>query len=425
MFVVAPNEADLLAPYLTELAEAYDTFAVRYGYARRRRCGSRSSAHADFSVRTVGLAGLGALGVSFGSVLAMDAPSARKAGEFNWGSTAWHELAHAFTLGVTDHRVPRWFSEGISVFEERRGRPGWGQGPRWRSFLAALKPDTAAPGEPAQRRIRAAALSGGGRPRYYQASLSARWSWRRGAAGDPAMLVGYRDGGTTDGVFRKALGASPEEFDEEFDAWLRQRLAKQVEAIGGGEADGPFQREMTAGAAFLRAGQQAEAATRFEQGAGTCFPNTRRRTAPTRISPRSTWNGATPRRGGTAYAAHGAQRDQLRCERGAGRPAGKAGRPGGRAAALERAAWIDPRDQALHQKLAEMHGARGAWRQAARERAAVLALDPVDKAEALYQLAHAWNQAGDKAAARREVLKALEIAPSFEKAQELLLEIRR
>jgi Tfp pilus assembly protein PilF len=72
-----------------------------------------------------------------------------------------------------------------------------------------------------------------------------------------------------------------------------------------------------------------------------------------------------------------------------------------------------------------MHGARGAWRQAARERAAVLALDPVDRAEALYQLAYAWNQAGDKAAARREVLKALEIAPSFEKAQALLLEVRR
>ena len=105
--------------------------------------------------------------------------------------------------------------------------------------------------------------------------------------------------------------------------------------------------------------------------------------------------------------------------------AGKAGRPGGchrgaGAGGLDRSAR-----PALHQKLAEMHGARGAWRQAARERAAVVALDPVDKAEALYQLAYAWNQAGDKVAARREVLKALEIAPSFEKAQQLLLAVRR
>jgi Tfp pilus assembly protein PilF len=56
---------------------------------------------------------------------------------------------------------------------------------------------------------------------------------------------------------------------------------------------------------------------------------------------------------------------------------------------------------------------------------AVLALNPVDEAEARYQLALAWFQAGDMAAARREVLRALEIAPAFEKAQELLLRIPR
>jgi Tfp pilus assembly protein PilF len=56
---------------------------------------------------------------------------------------------------------------------------------------------------------------------------------------------------------------------------------------------------------------------------------------------------------------------------------------------------------------------------------AVLALNPVDEAEARYQLALAWFRADDMAAARREVLRALEIAPAFEKAQELLLRIPR
>lgn len=61
---------------------------------------------------------------------------------------------------------------------------------------------------------------------------------------------------------------------------------------------------------------------------------------------------------------------------------------------------------------------------AVRERRAVLALDPVDRAEARYQLARAYFEAGDGASARREVLRALEEAPSFEQAQRLLLEIR-
>jgi Tfp pilus assembly protein PilF len=49
----------------------------------------------------------------------------------------------------------------------------------------------------------------------------------------------------------------------------------------------------------------------------------------------------------------------------------------------------------------------------------------VDRAEALYQLALAHHEAGDAAAARREVLNALEEAPNFEKAQTLLLTLRR
>src|SRR5262249_23096770 len=82
--------------------------------------------HADFSVRTVGLAGLGALGGSFGTTLAFDSPAAKDAGPFHWGSAGWAALAHTVTLGLTDHGVPRWLSEGLSVYEEHKGKPGWG-----------------------------------------------------------------------------------------------------------------------------------------------------------------------------------------------------------------------------------------------------------------------------------------------------------
>ena len=53
-----------------------------------------------------------------------------------------------------------------------------------------------------------------------------------------------------------------------------------------------------------------------------------------------------------------------------------------------------------------------------------MALDPVDMASALYDLAVAHYEAGDPVQARRVVLRALERAPNYEAAQDLLLRIR-
>ncbi len=103
----------------------------------------------------------------------------------------------------------------------------------------------------------------------------------------------------------------------------------------------------------------------------------------------------------------------------------QAGDTAGAAAALERAVWISPYEIALHEKLADLLAATGQTDKVVLEREAVVALRPVDRAEALYQLARAHFDAGDRDAARRVVLRALEQAPSFQKAQELLLRIRR
>ena len=113
--------------------------ALRRGSGRRARCRRFSERygfrlarpmvvelyhdHDDFGVRTVSTPGIGLLGVTFGYLTAMDSPKARPAGEFHWGSTLWHEIAHVFTLEATGHRLPRWFSEGLSVYEE------WNTGP--------------------------------------------------------------------------------------------------------------------------------------------------------------------------------------------------------------------------------------------------------------------------------------------------------
>jgi Tfp pilus assembly protein PilF len=65
----------------------------------------------------------------------------------------------------------------------------------------------------------------------------------------------------------------------------------------------------------------------------------------------------------------------------------------------------------------------GDRKRAVRERRAIVALAPVDVAGARYQLARALLDAGDVPAAKREVIRALERAPSYAPAQELLLRI--
>jgi Flp pilus assembly protein TadD len=87
--------------------------------------------------------------------------------------------------------------------------------------------------------------------------------------------------------------------------------------------------------------------------------------------------------------------------------------------------YVNPFEQAIHQRLAELARQAGDVQMAVRERQAVLALGPVDRPEALYQLAVAYREAGDSVAARHTVLRALEDAPNFEKAQELLLVIHQ
>jgi tetratricopeptide (TPR) repeat protein len=96
----------------------------------------------------------------------------------------------------------------------------------------------------------------------------------------------------------------------------------------------------------------------------------------------------------------------------------------GAMAPLERLIWISPYDVAVHVHLAELAGRAGRHAVAIRERRAALALDPPDPLEARYQLARALAASGDAAGARREVLAVLERAPSFEKGQALLLELR-
>lgn len=82
----------------------------------------------DFGVRTFGMPdNPGYLGVCFGRVVTATSPAARPGVAVNWESVLWHEFCHVVTLQATNNKMPRWLSEGISVYEERQADPSWGE----------------------------------------------------------------------------------------------------------------------------------------------------------------------------------------------------------------------------------------------------------------------------------------------------------
>ena len=466
-FHIHESEAELLAPYMVELAEeAWAVLVERYRFEPPTPIRVEVyPSHADFSVRTVGLAGLGALGVCFGPVLALDSPSARQVGHFNWGATLWHELAHTFTLLVTDAKIPRWFTEGLSVFEERRARPGWGDDVQV-PFITSLRDgDLLGIGE---------LNDGFMRPRfptqiglsYYQASLICDWIEENyGFDAILAMLAGYREGKNTEEVFQEAMGLSLESFDERFFGYLRERFGTAMAALGdapgpGGETaeedgsgeGGPsraprrnlfagqapdlsalekaanenpddFRIQMTYGNALFAEERYAEAEAPLLRG---------RDLFPEFVGPGNAYTllaeiyrelerddeaievlESLLQHNETAWDEHLTLADLLAA----------AGRGEEEAAILERTLFISPFDADVHRRLAESASAGGRFDVAVRERAALVALDPPDRADALYRLALAERDAGRTEQARRTVLRALEVAPGYDPAQELLLDL--
>lgn len=454
--VFDPGEAELLLPYMQSAAEdAFDALEERYRFEPETPIRVEVyPSHADFSVRTMGLTGLGALGVAFGNVLAMDSPGARDPGAFHWGSTLWHEIAHTFTLGLTAHRIPRWLTEGISVREERRSRPGWGE-PVSFAFLQAFEDDLLLPMD----RINAGFV----RPSYpgqvgvsYQHGSVVVELIERDWGGEVIrrMLDAYRDGNGTESVFREVLGTDLDAFDERFRAYVRERYAaglaaarSMAELVGddahpgvvstgsGTDAgvralsqraeDDPdsFGAQLAAGTALFRADRLEEAAP-FLDRAIELYPGY--------IGPGSPYAllaAVRTEQGDLAGAAEllreltATDESALEANRTLADLLIELGDPAGAAEALDRAVFIYPYDAEYHDRLAELAVALDRPALEVRERRAILALEPVDRAGALYRLAVAHRRAGDRAAARRTVMSALEIAPAYPEAQELLLEL--
>ena len=120
----ANDEKGVLARYLEPtLEKEFQQLSARYGFTPKTPV--TLELYADrtaYGVRTVGLPDMAALGVCFGQVITAMSPAT---GDINWGMVLWHEMAHVFAIQLSNSRVPRWFTEGLSEYETLIARPEW------------------------------------------------------------------------------------------------------------------------------------------------------------------------------------------------------------------------------------------------------------------------------------------------------------
>jgi tetratricopeptide (TPR) repeat protein len=372
-------------------------------------------------------------------VIAADSPSARPTGEFNWGSTLWHEYTHVITLQMTDYRIPRWFSEGLSVYEERRARPGWGDdwnpmllssfaSGRWHK-IADLEGGFQHPHAPEDLTIA-----------YFQASQVCEFiSDRFGFDAILRMLALYRDKAQTPDILTRVLKLNENDFDRAFREYMEAKTRPMQDALKTElNVAGSLTKEevvkMLASqdtlALRLRAGQlfradddTDNAIVHFKRaielfpyytGEGNAYD------ALTEIYEKK----GDQKQAAEAMAAR-VKYDQnsLTTLKALANLRAKTGDRAGAIEALRLSFYVSPFDYAAHAQAGQLSLDEKQYAQALSEFQVTMALDPPNIAEANYNLASAYHFLGKQPEAKHAVLRALEAAPSYEKAQELLLKI--
>jgi tetratricopeptide (TPR) repeat protein len=434
-----PDEAGVMEQYAPRLAsEALKALSDRWEFTPKGPILIEVfPRHDDFAVRNVGLPGMiGALGACFGRVVTMDSPRARPPGEFNWGVTLWHEMAHVITLQLSAQRIPRWLTEGISVFEEKRARPEWGREMDI-PFARAI--------DKGQVLSLADLNSGFSNPEtislaYFQSSLVVDHIVE--VYGQPklkALVQSYATGIDTKTAIQQVLGVEIDALQTTFDVFLEKRYGalRQALAVPEGlkgadtvdalralakEHPGSFPVQVELGIALKKTAPD-EAIAAFERAA-LLVPHA---TGPD--SPQAQIAEIALARGDKARAIKaldtltGFDHSDLASARTLASLVDPKTDAPLLQTALRRAVAVDPFDAASHSTLGRMALAEGDAPEAIRMFRVALAAGPVDKAGAHADLAEGFFEAGQRDEARKQALAALEIAPTYSRAQDLLLKL--
>ncbi len=415
------KEAELLLPYVqSEVDRSIATYEKKY---KMKLPGPVQVElypdHEDFAVRTLGMPGLGALGVTFGEVVALDSPSGRPPGTYQWGSTLWHEMSHVFILTATNHRVPRWFTEGLSVHEETQVSPEWGDRVT-PEILVAIRDKKLLP---------VAELEGGFvRPQYesqvivsyFQAGrildyIQDRW----GLDKILDMVHSFAQSKTTPEAIQENLGMSPDEFDKQFFAWLYEQKALGKMAASFDEWRNRLKelaelaKDKNWDAVLLKGDEvrqmypdYVEGANAYEFLAEADIAKGDKKAAAAVLTEYEKIGGLSP----DALKELASLEEEM-------------AEPKEAAATLERINYIYPMDEDLHRKLCDLLFNQNNLPDDIRECNAVIAMHPLDQASAQFNAARAYFAAGQRDQAKDHLLASLEAAPSYRPAQKLLLQL--
>jgi tetratricopeptide (TPR) repeat protein len=231
------------------------------------------------------------------------------------------------------------------------------------------------------------------------------------------MVHSYAKLKSTPDVIRQDLGMEPEQFDRDFQAALDKELGSTVANFEKWTA------RLKELAAAAKAGQN-DAVIQQADEVIRMYPdyvyaaNAYEFLAQAQIAKGNKQAAATVLK---AYETHGGRNPEslkqlatLELDLGDSTAA---------AATLERVNYIYPEDEQLHRRLGDLWFTQKNYPGAIREFGAVLALKPLDKVSAEYGLARAYFAAGQREQARNHILAALENAPSYRPAQQLLLQL--
>ena len=438
------KEADILGPLMLREAEAaYLAMASRYPYRPRQKILIDAYNNSDdFAVRISGVPHVGLLGVSFGDILAVNTPEALGDRPYNWARTVWHEVGHTMAIGTSDFRVPRWLTEGLSVYEEQLAHPQWARAYELR-FLSAYDQKRLHPLVEIDRGFTRPEFPGQVMMSYYHAYKVVSFIVERyGFASVIQILESLRSGMTEEEAVQEALGITRASLDEGFQESLKEERSALsdvldgwpdmlTEEVAGGSLE-EWRRQqgknsllgsLQDGADALARGNDVEAETHFREALA--------------VYPRFTGEGNAYQSLMTIFRERGdnAALQSILEEFLAVTPYGaeearelaqiyeQEGNLSAARNTLVRSRRTQPYHEETLKKLGTIAAEQGDYAGEVEMRKAVLALNPVDQADAYFLLARSLYNNAQVPEAKRAVLQSLEIAPGFQDAQRLLLEV--